>query len=59
VIEVFGRDQLENGVAEVLEPLVIGRAALGMFVVVRAMGQRLPEQGDVMETNPERPLELL
>jgi hypothetical protein len=57
--EVLGGDQFEDRIAEVLEPLVVGRAALRMFVVVRAMRQRLPQQGDVMETDAERPLELL
>jgi hypothetical protein len=57
--EVLGRDQLEDGVAEVLEPLVVSRPAFGVLVVVGAMGQRLPEQGDVVEADAQRPLEFL
>ena len=56
---MFGRDQLEDGVAEVLQPLVIRGAAFGMLVVVGAMGQRLPKQGDVVKPNTKRPLEFL
>jgi hypothetical protein len=43
VIQVLGGDQLEDGIAKVLEPLVVGRPALRMLVVVGAMGQRLPQ----------------
>jgi hypothetical protein len=59
VIEVLGGDQLEDGVAQVLEPLVVRRTAFGMLVVIGAMRQRLPQQGDVMEANAQCPLELL
>lgn len=59
MIEVLGCDQLEDGVAQILEPLVVGSAALRMLVVVGAMRQRLPEQGDVVEANAQCPLELL
>jgi hypothetical protein len=38
VEEMLGRDQFEDGVAQVLEPLVVGRAAFGVLVVVGAMG---------------------
>jgi hypothetical protein len=56
---VLGRDQLEHGVAEILEAFVIRRAAFGMLVVVGAMRQRLPQQGDVVKANAQRSLELL
>lgn len=56
---MLGRDQLEDGVAQILEPLVVGGAAFGMLVVVGAMRQRLPKQGDIMKANAQRPLELL
>ena len=59
MIQVFGGDQLEDGVAEVLQPLVIRGPAFGMLVVVGAMGQRLPKQGDVVKPNTKRPLEFL
>jgi len=42
VIEVFRGDQFEDGVAEILETLVVRRAALRMLIVVGAMRQRLP-----------------
>ena len=57
--QVLGGDQLQDRVAEVFEPLVIRGAALRMLVVVRAMRQRLPQQGNIVEANPERALELL
>jgi hypothetical protein len=59
VEQVLGRDQFEDGVAEILEAFVIRRAAFGMLVVVGAMGQRLPQQGDVVKANAQRSLELL
>jgi hypothetical protein len=59
VEEMLGRDQLEDRVAEVLQPLVVRRPTLRMLVVVGAMGQRLPEQGDVVKSNTKRPLEFL
>jgi hypothetical protein len=57
--EMLRRDQLEDCVAEILQPLVIRRAALRMLVVVRAMGERLPKEGDVVKTNTKRPLQFL
>jgi len=59
VKEVFRGNQFEDGVAEVLETLVVRRAALRMFIVVGAMGQRLPKQGDVVKSDAKGPLELL
>jgi hypothetical protein len=59
IVEVFGGDQLEDRVAEILQPFVIGRPTLRMLVVVGAMGQRLPKQGDVVKPNAKRPLEFL
>jgi hypothetical protein len=56
---VFRRDQLEHGIAQVLQPLVVGESALGMLVVVGAMGQRLPQQGRVVEADAKRPLKSL
>jgi len=56
---VFSRDQLEHGVTQVFEPLVIGGSAFRVLVVVGAMRQRLPQQGDVVKSNTERPLEFL
>jgi hypothetical protein len=59
VVEVLGGDQLEDRVAEILQPFVVGRPTLRMLVVVGAMGQRLPQQGDVVKPNAKRPLEFL
>jgi hypothetical protein len=56
---VFGGDQLEDRIAQILQPLIVRRPALGMLVVIRAMGQRLPQQGDVVKPNAKRPLEFL
>ena len=52
-------DQLEDGITQVLEPLVIRGSAFRVLVVVGAMGQRLPKQGDVVKSDTERPLEFL
>jgi hypothetical protein len=59
VIEVLGRDQLEYRVAQVLQPLVVGRSALWMLVVVGAVRQRLTQERRLMEANSKRPLEFL
>jgi hypothetical protein len=56
---VLGRNQLEHGVAQVFQALVVGGAAFRMLVVVGAMGQRLPEQRNVMKSDAERSLEFL
>jgi len=57
--QVLGGDQLEDRVAEILQPLVVRRTAFRMLVVIGAMGQRLPKQGDVVKSNTKRPLEFL
>ena len=57
--QVLSSDQLQHRVAQVLEPLVVLQAAARMLVVVRPVGQRLPEQGRVMEADAQRPLKLL
>jgi hypothetical protein len=59
VEEVLGGDQFEDRIAEVLEAFVVGRTALRVLIVVGTMGQRLPEQGNVVEADAERPLKLL
>jgi hypothetical protein len=59
VIEVFGRDQLEDRVAQVLQPLVVRRPALRMLVVVGAVGQSLAQKSGLMKANSERSLEFL
>ena len=57
--EVLGGDQFEDRIAKVLETLVVSRTALRVLIVVGTMGQRLPEQGNVVEADAERPLKLL
>jgi hypothetical protein len=59
VVQVLRRDQLEHGVAEVLETLVVGVAALRMLVVVRPVGHGLAEQGSIMKADAKRALKLL
>ena len=56
---MLGGDQFEDRIAEVLEAFVVGRTALRVLIVVGTMGQRLPEQGNVVEADAERPLKLL
>jgi hypothetical protein len=59
VVEVFSRDQLEYRIAQVLQPLVVGRPALGVLVVVGAVGQSLTQERRLMKANAKRPLEFL
>lgn len=56
---MLGRDQFKDGVAQVLQPFVVGRSTLRMLVVIGAVGQRLPQQGDVVKPNAKRSLEFL
>ena len=41
LIEILGRDQLQDGIAEVLEPFVVTRRLMRALVRERAMGDRL------------------
>jgi hypothetical protein len=56
---VLGRDQLEHSIAQILQPLVVGRPTLGMLVVIGAMGQGLAQQRRLVEADAQRPLEFL
>jgi hypothetical protein len=56
---MLGRDQFQDGVAQVLQPLVVCRPALRMLVVVGTMGQRLAQQRRLVKANAKRPLQLL
>jgi hypothetical protein len=56
---MLSRDQLEHSITQVLEALVVRAAPFRMFVVIRAVGQRLPEQGSIVEAHAERALKLL
>lgn len=42
--EVLSGNQFEDRVAQVLQPLIVGEPALGVLVVVGAMGKRLAQQ---------------
>ena len=59
MIKVLGRDQLEDRVAKVLQPLVIGRPALRVLVVVGTVGQSLAQERRLMKANAKRSLEFL
>jgi hypothetical protein len=59
VVEMLGGDQLEHGIAQVLEALVVRAAPFWVLVVIGAMRQRLPEQGSIVEAHAERALKLL
>jgi hypothetical protein len=59
VIKVLGRDQLEDRVAKVLQPLVIRRPALRVLVVVGTVGQSLAQERRLMKANAKRSLEFL
>jgi hypothetical protein len=56
---VLGRDQFEDRVAQIFQPLVVRRATLGMLVVVGAVGQSLAQERRLMKANAKRPLEFL
>jgi hypothetical protein len=56
VVQVLGGDQLEDRIAQVLEALVVGQSAVRMLIDVGAVGQRLAQEGKVVETDPECPL---
>ena len=59
MIKVLGRDQLEDRVAKVLQPLVIRRPALRVLVVVGTVGQSLAQERRLMKANAKRSLEFL
>jgi hypothetical protein len=41
LVQVLGRDQLEDGIAEILEALVVTRRLVWALIRERAMGDRL------------------
>jgi len=59
LVEVLGTDQLEDGVAQVLEALVVAGREVGALVGEGAVGEGLLEEGDVAEGDPDALLELL
>jgi hypothetical protein len=56
---MFRSDELEHGIAQVLESLVVGRSAFRVLVVIGAVRQRLPQQRNVMKPDTKRPLEFV
>lgn len=56
---MLGGDQFQDRVTEILEALVVGRPTLGMLVVIGAMGERLPQQRDVVKADTKCPLEFV
>jgi len=59
LVEELGGDQLQHGIAEILEALVVTRRKVRALVRERAVGDGLQEQGGVAEMNPYLLLELL
>jgi hypothetical protein len=59
LVEVLGRDQLENGVAEVLEPLVVARRYRRALIGERAVRDGFEQEPGVAKVNPDLLLELL
>ena len=59
LVEVFGRDQLEDGIAEVFETLVVTRRDGGVLVGERAVRDGLEQESGVAKVNPDLLLELL
>src|SRR5262249_36984630 len=57
--QVLGRDELQDGVAQVLQPLVVARRHVRTLVGERAVGQGLPQQRGVTEGDADLLLELL
>jgi len=56
VKQVLGSNKLEDGVAQVLQPLVVSLATFGMLVVIGAVGQCLPKEGNIVKPNTQRTL---
>jgi hypothetical protein len=59
LVEVLCGDQLEDGVAEVLEALVVAGRDRGALVGKRAVRDRFEEEPRVAKVNPDLLLELL
>jgi hypothetical protein len=59
LVEVFGADELEDGVAEVLETLVVSWGDLGVLIRERAVGYGFEEEARVTKVNPDLLLEKL
>jgi hypothetical protein len=59
LVEILRRDQLEDGIAEVLESLVVARRNRGALIGERAVGDGFEQEPGVTEVNPDLLLELL
>ena len=59
LVQVLRRDQLENRVAQILEPLVVARRYRGVFIRKRAVGYGFEKEPRVPEVNADLLLELL
>jgi len=53
---MLGGDEFEDGVTQVLQPLVVSLATFGMLVVIGAVGQCLPKEGNIVKPNTQRTL---
>jgi len=59
LVEELGRDQLEDGVAEVLEPFVVAAIEARVLVRIGAVRERLFEQRRITERDTDLLLELV
>jgi hypothetical protein len=59
LVEIFGRDELEHGVAEVFEALVVARREVWALVGERAVCHGLEQQARVAKVDTDLLLELL
>jgi len=53
LVEVLGRDQLQDGVAEVFETLVVARRNCRVFIGERAVRDGLQQEARVAKVNPD------
>src|SRR5205814_10696698 len=59
LVEVLRRDQLQDGVAQVLETFVVSRREVWALVGEGAVGQGLLEEGDIPKGDPDPLLEVV
>jgi len=59
LVQVLGRDQLQDRIAEIFEPLVVTRRNVRALVGERAVRYGFEQQSRVAEVNPNLLLELL
>ena len=56
--EIVGRDQADNRIAQELQDFIITRLNVGLLIGLRGMGQGLPQEGLVAETQADGLFEL-